>query len=467
MKKGYMLSQMKSLNMIRINTLYIIIVLLIFGASQKIQAQWNDSQDSIKAYDHVPFASYELIEDRLSCIEGDIPLHLNNRVKAFIDYFVVKDREYTRAVISKTPLYFPLFEKYLATYDLPRELKYLSIVESGLNTQAISRAGAVGLWQFMSGTGRIYKLQHDFYYDDRMDPEKATEAACKYLKWLYEYFDDWELALASYNAGPGNVRKAIRRSGYKDGFWEIYRYLPRETRSYVPQFVAITYALNYAEEHNLIPPAYEELAESDTLIINQFLHLETLANQLGLCKEDLEKLNPSLKHGAVPEHYKNFVLRVPKDLVDSVRISRTTILDSASRFGHEEMKYLARNTIGSTYGREKMVHIVRSGDVLGTIAEKYSVRVSDIRTWNNLYGNLIRVGQRLDIYVDPGYKVPTTTASNGNLDLPDSKMYRVRYGDTLWSISNAFKGVTIEELKTLNNLKSNKIYPGQVLKLGS
>ena len=199
----------------------------------------------------VPDVSYDLVKDRLSCMESTVPLNFNNRVFGFVNYFAVKDREYSEMVMSRAPVYFPLFEKYLKKYDLPEEIKYLAIVESGLNPQAISRAGAVGLWQFMPSTGRYFGLHQDWYVDQRMDPERSTEAACKYLRQLYGIFKDWELALAAYNCGPGNVRKAIRRSGYKKTFWEVYRYLPRETRSYLPQFVAILYLLNHSEEHNL------------------------------------------------------------------------------------------------------------------------------------------------------------------------------------------------------------------------
>ncbi len=187
----------------------------------------------------------ELIRERLNRLQQTIPLHYHPRVHAFINYFTVRDREYTRMVIHRRDLYFPVFQKYLARYQLPDELKYLSIIESGLNPKAVSRARATGLWQFMYFTGKHYGLHIDGFEDQRMDPEKATDAACRYLRDLYNLFQDWELALAAYNTGPGNVKKAIRRSGYKKSFWQIYPYLPRETRSYVPQFVAMVYTMNH------------------------------------------------------------------------------------------------------------------------------------------------------------------------------------------------------------------------------
>ncbi|MCA6410127.1 MAG: lytic transglycosylase domain-containing protein, partial [Cytophagales bacterium] len=181
-------------------------------------------------------ATPQLIAERLSSLQGIIELTYNSKVQSFIDYFTIRDREYTRMVQRRKDLYFPLFEKKLKEYGLPDELKYLSIIESGLNPRVMSRARAVGLWQFMSGTGRYMGLSNDWYIDERMDPEKSTDAACRYLAQLYSNFGDWQLALAAYNSGPGTVRNAIRRSGYKKNFWEVYARLPRETKSYVPQF---------------------------------------------------------------------------------------------------------------------------------------------------------------------------------------------------------------------------------------
>jgi len=420
--------------------------------------------------------SSELIADRLSCIQGDIRLTYNDRIHAFINYFTIKDREYTRMVLSRKNLYFPLFEKYLAKYGLPDELKYLAIVESGLNPRAVSRARAVGLWQFMSATGRHFGLHNDWYVDDRMDPEKSTEAACKYLGELYNMFNDWELALAAYNSGPGNVRKAIRRSGYKKDFWEIYHYLPRETRSYLPQFIAIMYTLNYADEHHLFETPEQPLVAYDTLSVNHFLHFETFAKLTGTNIEDMVKLNPSVLRKAIPETGRQYVIRVPLAAKENLMLHRASILDSASRVGKEELEALAKNTLGSTYGRELVTYRVRSGDVLGIIAERYRVRVADIKNWNNLGSNTIRIGQRLNIWVLPSnrdYTPPTSVArhqqapkANEVIFPSDAKIYTVQPGDTLWDISRKFEGLTIEKIKTLNNLKSTQLQPGQKLIIG-
>jgi len=416
-------------------------------------------------YEHIPAeADFDLIQDRLSCIEKEIPLNYNTRVHAFVNYFAVKDREYTKMIIKRKNVYFPLFEKYLKKYGLPEELKYLSIIESGLNPVAVSRARAVGLWQFMSSTGRYFGLHQDWYMDERMDPEKSTEAACKYLKQLYNMFGDWELALSAYNTGPGNIRRAIRRSGYKRSFWDIYPYLYRETRSYLPQFVAMIYVLNYAEEHNFLEEGLEYSMDVDTVFVDQYLHLETFANQLNLCKEDLEKLNPGLRRGVVPNTTKGIPLKIPADVKEELNSNRLAILDSASKVGKKEIEYLSRNSTGSTYGRDKFVHVVRSGDVLGTIAERYNVRVSDLKHWNNLRSNTIRIGQRLSIWKKPGYSPAYVKSSPKIITSPDgSKTYTVQPGDTLWDISRKFQGLSIEKLKTLNQLESNNIKPGQKL----
>lgn len=401
----------------------------------------------------------ELVKDRLSCLQRTIPLTYTSNVHGFVNFFTIRNREYTRLMLRRKDLYFPLFEKSLAKHNLPDELKYLSIIESGLNPRAISRARAVGLWQFMSFTGRYFGLHNDYYIDDRMDPEKSTDAACRYMKQLYSMFGNWELALAAYNSGPGTVKRAIRRSGYKRTFWEIYKYLPRETRSYVPQFVAIIYAMNYAEEHNMTALAMEEPMHHDTVTVRTYLHLETFAKLTGTCLEDLHTLNPSIRHNAIPQTGKPFVLRMPIVAKLNLEGNRQQILDSASRTGRQDVELVAAKSNSSVYGREPIAYKVKEGDVLGTIALRHGVRVDDLRKWNNLRSNMIRTGQKLTIWV------PIKKTSS-LLQLPNDRTYTVQQGDTLWDISRKFKGVTVEKLKTINNLKSNQLSPGMKLILG-
>lgn len=424
-------------------------------------------------YEHIPDYTYDMVGDRISCMNNEIDITYNPKVKAFIDYFAIRDRNYTRMVVQRMQVYFPLFEKYLKKHNMPDDLKYLAIVESGLNPRAVSRVGAAGLWQFMPATGRIYRLDRSWFVDERMDPEKATEAACKYLKQLYGMFDNWELALAAYNAGPGNVRKAIRRSGYQKDFWKVYDHLPRETRSYVPQFAAITYLMNHLEEHNFILEDYEYgvVAQTDTVHMNRFMSIEVLEQQLNLCPGEIGNLNPELIRNAVPEDAGNYILKVPSHAyVALAGMDREALYASAEEKNNEMKTYFTRNETGSTYNREKISYRVQRGDYLGKIAQRHNVRVSDIRHWNKFTGNTIHVGQTLSIYVTPKQKASINTqlassgaSANKPVEVNGSKVYYVQPGDTLWEISKKHGGVSVDQIKRLNNLTSNNIKAGQKL----
>ncbi len=433
-----------------------------------IISAFANAQDRIDVY--IENTTYDLVQDRISCMQAEMPLHFNNKVYGFVDYFTVRNRDYIKNVIRKSTIYFPIFEAYLKKYNLPDELKYLAVVESGLSPQIQSRVGAGGLWQFMPYTGNMFQLHQDWYIDERFDPYQSTEAACKYLSSLYNMFGDWELALAAYNSGPGNVRKAIRRSGYKKGFWEIYKYLPRETRSYVPQFVAIAYTMNYAEEYNLLPdePAYQ--MENDTLMVKGYANLKTLAKNLSLCYEDIQALNPNLKRFGLKSEKQYYPIRLPIDKIFEARANKDTLLYLAALNGKKELEYFARNSAGSTYGRDKHIYRVKSGDVLGTIAARYNVRVSDIKKWNRLSNNIIRIGQKLSIWTYPNTKIKTASATpiakHTPINLDGKKTHTVQPGDTLWDISKMYKDLNIEKIKVLNKLQSDKLQPGQVLIIG-
>jgi membrane-bound lytic murein transglycosylase D len=406
----------------------------------------------------------ELIADRLSCLENTIKLTYNKQIRGFVDYFTVKNRHYALVMERRKNIYFPIFEEYLKKHNMPDELKYLSIVESGLNPRAISRAGAAGLWQFMPSTGKIYHLHQDQFIDERLDPYKATEAACKYLQELYNIFGDWQLALASYNCGPGNVRSAIRRSGYKDSFWEVYNYLPKETRSYVPQFVAVVYAMNHLKDHNIVADSLEYPIPFDTITLKQYVNLDVLCAQLDLSKEDFIRLNPALKRNVLPEHV-NYALRIPSDKLQVLALNRDAILDSCKTPAVEAPNISLNVPVsysGSYSG--KTIHVVRRGEVLGGIANRNNVSVSNLRKWNNIRGNNIRSGQRLVIYRNgsgPRNSSDDQVASKGG----KSKIYYVQAGDTLWTISRKYNGISVEKIKKLNKLKGNDIKPGMKLVL--
>ena len=310
--------------MLKIRKLYLLLGVFVFVFSDvmsKSDSLIYPSEYQKNEYEFIPDVPAEVMEERLEKLENEIPLNFNLIVRDFINYFTVRDRPYTRWILQQSKIYFPLFEKYLAKYNLPDELKYLAVVESGLNPNAISPAGAVGLWQFMKFNARHYDLEYNYYIDERRDPEKSTEAACKMLKWLYDSFNDWELALAAYNSGYGNVKKAIRASGGKKKFWTIYPYLLRETRSYVPQFVAIMYTMNYPHEHNFFIEDIFEPVKTESVTINGYFNLEEFAEDINICYEDLKILNPRIRRKELPEHTRDFKLYIPEDKYEYVLFS--------------------------------------------------------------------------------------------------------------------------------------------------
>lgn len=474
---------------------------------------------------YVPRVSEQLIRDRLSCIENRVPLVYHDRVKLFIDFYAVRRRDFTLRVMQRKNLYFPLFEKILAEYGMPDELKYLAIIESALIPTARSRVGAQGLWQFMPATGRQFGLKQTSYIDERQDPEQATRAACQYLKQLYGMFGSWELAISSYNCGPGNVRKAVRRSGYRNSFWGIYQHLPRETRSYLPQFVAMMYVLNYAEEHHLIQDQPDYPIPASTVYVSGKVDLGLLGDELNICPEDLLLLNPSLKLGMVPPYAENYPLQLPNARYGEFLDRRQEILAIASQgntytssifgangspdprydgtyyhivrkgesllkaAGHngvtvEQLKEWNRLSNERVYPGQKLLvytgsqqrpkttsstgnyeyHRVRSGEVLGSIARKYRVYVSQIKAWNGLRGDNIYVGQRLRIKAPKGASSSSKTASTVKPSTPPkgATQYTVRSGDALGEIASKH-GISVTNLRAWNNISGNTIYPGQKL----
>lgn len=462
----------------RIKSIYILVVILILTVSLGSVSMAQEKALTVSVdpageetvmpyydYEYIPDFTYQEVEQRIAEMDTDMPFELNETIFAFINYFTVRNREYTRMVLERQGQFFPMFDKYLSEHNMPKDIKYLSIIESGLNPKARSRVGAMGLWQFMPATGKEFKLYYNSHVDDRLDPERSTEAAVRYLKALNKRYNNWELALAAYNCGPGNVNKAIRRSGGKRTFWEIYRYLPRETRSYIPQFQAIMYVLRYAEEHNLVleessyPMAYEKVNMGNGYT------LESLAKHTGLCIEDLEYLNPSLKKSTVPDFGKAISINVPKSGHAFITANLEVLKDSLKI---ENQRYLASLPEKKpTKALHNVTYRVRSGDVLGKIAQRYNVSVSQLKSWNGLYSNTIKIGQVLHIYQDKSSfdknlasSESITTNSNGG------KMYTVQPGDSLWLISKKLEGVTIDQLKKLNNLNNNRIKPGQKLIIG-
>ncbi|GAA0879541.1 lytic transglycosylase domain-containing protein [Algoriphagus jejuensis] len=419
-------------------------------------------------YEYIPDFTYAQVDQRVKAMETGMPFELNDRIFSFIQYFTVRNREYTKMVLARKDIFFPLFESTLQKHEMPTEIEYLAIVESGLDPQIKSRVGAMGLWQFMPATGRMYGMEVNPDVDDRMDPEQSTEAAAKYLKSLYRMFGDWEVALAAYNCGPGNVRKAIRRSGGKKTFWGIYNYLPKETRSYVPQFQAFLYVLNNLEAHNfnLEEPTYP--IEYEKIRFDRAFSLERLSELTAICIADLEHLNPSIKQRNVPASNRSMQINIPKSKALYLKENLAWIGDS---LGSPPSILLASNDSPALISVEKAVastnsdrtsYRVRSGDVLGSIASRHGVSVSQLKEWNNLRSNLIKVGQTLYLY---NGKTATSETLADNSAQSGQRTYIVRAGDSLWIISQKHS-LSVEQIKRLNNLISNNIKPGQKLIIG-
>ncbi|WP_194774378.1 lytic transglycosylase domain-containing protein [Pararhodonellum marinum] len=445
----------------------------------------NELETLIPIYDfeYIPDFTYAEVEARVKQMDSDMSFELNERIFAFINYFVVRNRSYSKMVLARKDTYFPIFEENLAKHEVPDDLKFLAIIESGLNPSARSRVGAMGLWQFMPATGKVYNLHVTKEMDYRMDPELSTEAAVKYLKSLYRMFGDWELAMAAYNCGPGNVRKAIRRSGGKKTFWEIYDYLPRETRSYVPQFQAMMYVFRYADEHNLILEEATFPIRHERIRFDQEVDLERLAEISGMCIEDLEYLNPAIINRKIPVSHQQYALRVPLKkaafltenmdwITDSLNITIAKPLLAKDEIkAPEPIKEFPKSSQSN-----KITYRVQSGDVLGTIARKHGTTVNNLMAWNDLSSNMIKVGQTLVIYTDQraathsnslaSNEQPSTASSETAAVENSQKIYTVQPGDSLWLISRKLSGVTIDQIKKLNNLNDNRIKPGQKLIIG-
>ncbi len=421
----------------------------------------------------VPSIDMETIEDRASCLDLDMPLVINKTVCSFIHFFAVRKRNYTQTMLERKNYYFPIFEYYLKKHQMPDALKYLSIVESGLNFKARSKAGAVGLWQFMPGTGSDFYLANNQFIDERQDPYLATEAACKFLKYLHGMFNDWELALAAYNCGPGNVMKAMRKSGRR-GFWDIYNFLPQETRSYVPQFHAVVYTMNFAEEHNIKADLDSILitAALDTFQIQKSFDIIKLETILGLPKQSLHQHNPSLKSRVYPST-SSFPLLVPVSHSLFLAANLDRFIDSAAVTQiSENQEKRGRKTDKNT-----KYYFAKKGEKLQNIANKFSVEVLALQKWNGLKSDKIKKSTRLKIYLPivntedvvastspKRYAAPTTTGHQTTESDKIAETHLVSKGEKLYQVAVRY-GLTTSSIKKLNHLPSSNINEGQVLNL--
>ena len=343
-----------------------------------------------------PIVSDSVYIDRLSRIPSIIEMPYNEVVKKYIEAFTGRLRNKVSFMLAAANFYMPMFEEALEAYDLPMELKYLPIIESALNPKAISRQRATGLWQFMLRTSQSYGLETNSLVEERFDPQKSTWAAVRYLKDLFEIYKDWNLVLAAYNCGPGNVNKAIRRAGGSTDYWELYPFLPKETRGYVPGFIAVNYVMTYYCEHGICPMDSQLPAVSDTVHINKDLHLQQVAGVCNIDIEQLRSLNPQYKKDLIPGKSRVYALRLPNNM------ATTFIEREDSIYAYEAKKYLNKRTTvavsdGSTNTKGAKYHKIKSGETLGGIAARYGVSVKQIRNLNGISGNNIRAGKTIRV----------------------------------------------------------------------
>jgi len=397
-------------------------------------------------------------------MDANTPFNMvyNKAVRAYIDAYAIKNRSKISRMLGLAELYFPLFEETLDRFNLPLELKYLAIVESALKPTAKSRSGAMGLWQFMYRTGEIYNLHSTSYLDDRRDPYKATVAACQYFELLYSMFNDWQMVLAAYNGGPGNLLKAIRRAGGKRDYWEVRPFLSKETQGYVPAFFAVNYVMTHAAEHNLYPvkPAFFSY-ELDTVIVRRYTNMNTLAKALEMPLSQIRFLNPIFKQSIIPQTKNGLSLILPKEKIGIFLTNEDLIY----QLGKEKVN-MAYADQGEIMKDTKTTHKVKRGETLGGIAAKYRFRVSDLRSWNRIRGNLISVGQRLVVYSRGVKKSTTTTTVRKTSSASKTGRYHtVQKGDTLWGIAKE-NGISVAKLKELNRISNDyRLKIGSKLKI--
>ncbi|MEJ2112734.1 MAG: LysM peptidoglycan-binding domain-containing protein [Flavobacteriaceae bacterium] len=418
-------------------------------------------------YDSIyyPDLPTDTLKLRLALLNAKTPFNVeyNPSLESVIKSYLKNRKETLERLMALSKYYFPMFEKELDNYDIPLEIKYLAIVESALKPRAKSRVGATGLWQFMFTTGKQFGLDVSSYVDERSDPIKSTEAACKYLASLYKIFGDWDLVLAAYNSGPGNVTKAIRRSGGYQNYWNIRPHLPRETAGYLPAFLATMYIFEYASEHGFDPQTPETTyIETDTIRVKQMITLDQVSELTGVPIEELQFLNPSYKLDIIPYiEDENYVLRLPRSEVGKFVNNETQIYEYVKAEFDKREKPLPQ----FFEAESRIRYRVKSGDYLGRIARMYRVRVSDIKRWNGLRSNNIQVGQRLTIYPRrPNTSQPISNKPSSSVAIvTDSNTYIVKNGDSLWSISQKFPGVSVQNIKDWNNISGTKLKPGMKL----
>ncbi len=433
--------------------------------------KYKFAEDSVPRYDDYTY------QTRLAKLDVVSPFDLvyNEHVKGFINLYTVRKRESVSRMMGVAQLYYPMFEEVLDKYNIPLELKHLAVIESALIPYARSRAGATGLWQFMYPTGKMYGLNVSSYVDQRCDPYKATVAAAEYLKSLYGMFGDWQMVLAAYNAGPGTISKAIRRSGGKKTYWEIRPYLPTETQGYVPAFIAANYVMTHGPEHNIYPAMPRKTYfEVDTVIVKEQMSFDQISQALDIPADEILYFNPQYRKNIIPSG--GNMMCLPKNKIGIFLNNEQAIyaaMNAQQKEGH----------VVEVLAEVKKTHTVKSGEKLSSIARKYGVTVADLKNWNYVGKKGLKPGKKLIVYVREQTQKPkelevkteqnlavnksaekTLMAENKTTDKTGFIVHKVRRGESLYSISKKY-GVGAQDLKELNNLNSNNLSLGQSLKI--
>ena len=389
-----------------------------------------------------------IIAWRLQQLDKNTPMDLvyNDKVQVFIDSYLGRNKALISRMKGLTPYYFPMFERELDQYNLPLEFKYLAIVESALNPKARSRSGASGLWQFMYLTGKQYGLEVTSYMDERQDPLKATKSACEYFVSLYDTFGDWNLVLAAYNGGPGYLQRKIASVGSSD-FWILHPHLRKETRNYVPTFIAVNYAMQYANEHDIaIEKPKIIFSDVDTLVLKKEVELKVLTELLCVNEQTINYLNPAYKKSIFP---KGAVLTFPSNTVHDFKHNETTNYAFIDAVRNKEI----------LIDEERIVYRVDKGDYLGRIAKAHNVHVFEIKEWNKLKSTKLDIGDKLVIYIPKGKLLTAGKKILGN------SQYIIQKGDTLWDIAQKHNGLSVWKIKALNNMKNDNLKPGTTILL--
>ena len=401
---------------------------------------------------------YSIYRHRLDSLKKEVPLDFNEYVQSYIEAYA-RNRDEMGHVLGLAKYYFPIYEKAFRDAGIPDELKYLSIVESKLDPFAVSRVGAAGPWQFMYTTAKIYGLNMDDYVDDRRDPIQASYAAAAYLKDAYEEFGDWLLAIASYNCGKSNVEHAIDKAGASD-FWSIRQYLPAETRNYVPAYIAVTYLMNCYTKHNIKPQACDMVLKTDTVLVNKYVSLGSVAQALNIDPRELSVLNPAYKRQII-----NGTAQAPRRLIvpqvdKSKYAALYDVLNTPGMAASAPVPMIAPYR-ESKPEQHQPYHIVQRGETLTDIAADFGVEVQDLKAWNRLHGNTVSPGTRLRLSenADEPANEPTIKHAHNYIT------YKVKRGDTLSGIASKFEGASVEKIKSLNGLKRGDLQPGMTIKI--